>query len=462
MSHLFKRLADEIIRGYFGERCTRVVDCLLTKGSLSLSAISINLRLHAKHVKEAIIVLIHHNIILYEEKLNQVFYHIQMDRIIMLLAIPHHVCLIEDFYQNSEAAQLVIECGKYGRLSIEHVSEGKIHLLKQMLDDEIFSLVDPSDSKYKTSLNMDQYATKRKIEYSSDNFTSFSNQGFYVMINIEKFKRMNQDYAILELAKELIGEHSVIVMRCLLRQSSGVMLTCNQIAALLPKDFQLPIRKDNESRKSSIQIYLEHLMIQLGEGIVKRIDYSEDKYFIDRNAIWRILQDNALKAFISSKWGERSIAVYNILYMKGFLEDKAIMNLAMMTGKETRERLYQLLQDNLIQMQEIPRTLDHAPTRTYFLWNVDLVKAVIVLQKRILQTVCNYMERIQHEKNRNLLLSQKLERAISAGVFDDLNANESKKFQQVRKCIFRLEHYVSALISEYFLTVKEAVNISSS
>jgi|TARA_B100001142_G_C14333655_1_gene655062 DNA-directed RNA polymerase III subunit RPC3 len=48
----------------------------------------------------------------------------------------------------------------------------------------------------------------------------------------------------------------------------------------------------------------------------------------------------------------------------------------MIPVKDTRELLYKLLKAEYVQIQEVSRTSDHAPSRTFFLWRVDLARAI--------------------------------------------------------------------------------------
>jgi len=42
----------------------------------------------------------------------------------------------------------------------------------------------------------------------------------------------------------------------------------------------------------------------------------------------------------------------------------------MVQMKETRERLYKLLLANFVYIQEVPKSSDHAPQKTFYLWGV--------------------------------------------------------------------------------------------
>ena len=46
----------------------------------------------------------------------------------------------------------------------------------------------------------------------------------------------------------------------------------------------------------------------------------------------------------------------------------------MLPLKDTREILYKLLQHGYIYLQEVSKSSDHAPSRTIYLWKVDLTR----------------------------------------------------------------------------------------
>jgi DNA-directed RNA polymerase III subunit RPC3 len=61
-----------------------------------------------------------------------------------------------------------------------------------------------------------------------------------------------------------------------------------------------------------------------------------------------------------------------VLLEKKYLEQAQLSELAMMSLKETRERLYQMYRDELVSFQEVPRRADHHPSQTFYLWTMDL------------------------------------------------------------------------------------------
>jgi hypothetical protein len=57
---------------------------------------------------------------------------------------------------------------------------------------------------------------------------------------------------------------------------------------------------------------------------------------------------------------------------RGYLDQKQIADYSMQPTKETRETLYKMLRSGFVVLQDIPRTSDRAPSRTFYVWGADL------------------------------------------------------------------------------------------
>ena len=65
-----------------------------------------------------------------------------------------------------------------------------------------------------------------------------------------------------------------------------------------------------------------------------------------------------------------------MLLAKKYLDQGQISELAMMSPRETRERLYQMYRDQLVTFQEVPKRADHNPGTTYYLWTIKIDQVV--------------------------------------------------------------------------------------
>ena len=70
----------------------------------------------------------------------------------------------------------------------------------------------------------------------------------------------------------------------------------------------------------------------------------------------------------------------------------------MTAAKDVRPLLVALSADSLISIQEVPKSADRNPTRTFYLWYVDLQKAFSVILCGVYKTLYNAMARRRAEQ----------------------------------------------------------------
>lgn len=70
------------------------------------------------------------------------------------------------------------------------------------------------------------------------------------------------------------------------------------------------------------------------------------------------------------RFGDDGCRIFRLLLLKRQLEQKQVADNAMLPVKETRELLYRMFRAEYLELQEVAKTADHAPSRTFFLWRV--------------------------------------------------------------------------------------------
>lgn len=72
------------------------------------------------------------------------------------------------------------------------------------------------------------------------------------------------------------------------------------------------------------------------------------------------------------RFGVPGLRIFNLLLTRGQLEQKQVADFGMLPVKDTRELLYQMMRDGFLSLQDIPRSADRAPSRSFYTWRVDL------------------------------------------------------------------------------------------
>ena len=99
-------------------------------------------------------------------------------------------------------------------------------------------------------------------------------------------------------------------------------------------------------------------------------------YCVNMRRIIDLIRMKEIEAVVRERFGGPACRIFRLLIMKRNLEQKQIAEMAMIPVKDTRELLYKLLKAEYVQIQEVARTSDHAPSRTFYLWRVDLLRVV--------------------------------------------------------------------------------------
>jgi len=98
------------------------------------------------------------------------------------------------------------------------------------------------------------------------------------------------------------------------------------------------------------------------------------------------------------KFGVRSLRIFRLISIKKNLEMQQVADLAMMTLKEARERLYTMLHENILHLQEVSKMTNHLPTSTFYFFSVRHDKLATVICKDVYQAMLNNLKRSAYEK----------------------------------------------------------------
>ncbi|KAJ3227828.1 DNA-directed RNA polymerase III subunit RPC3 [Chytriomyces hyalinus] len=130
------------------------------------------------------------------------------------------------------------------------------------------------------------------------------------------------------------------------------------------------------------------------------------------------LQEALVLNYVQERHGLVGARIWRLLKTKGMLGEKEVGKLALVSNKVARETLFALMNSGMIFLQDVPKTVDHAPSRTTFLFYVSLPKCVEALVHETYKMIANVKLRRLKEYNANGALIEKIQRT-------DIQADES-------------------------------------
>lgn len=114
--------------------------------------------------------------------------------------------------------------------------------------------------------------------------------------------------------------------------------------------------------------------------------------------ICRAIKLKNAESIIENKFGIVGSRIFRLLILKKQLEQKHVAELAMIPVAEARTLLYRMFTDRIVQLQEVSKSQDHNPSRTYYLWNVNLGIAFDRMLDVLFKTVRNLRMRLAKEQ----------------------------------------------------------------
>lgn len=134
-------------------------------------------------------------------------------------------------------------------------------------------------------------------------------------------------------------------------------------------------------------------------------------YCVNMRRIVDLIRMKEVEAIVRERFGGPACRIFRLLLLKRQLEQKQIAEMAMIPIKDTRELLYKLLKAEYVQVQEIARTSDHAPSRTFYLWRIDLMRVIEQIGHELYKATFSVRGRLMHELCQEREVIALLERA---------------------------------------------------
>ncbi|XP_051812937.1 DNA-directed RNA polymerase III subunit RPC3 isoform X2 [Acanthochromis polyacanthus] len=236
-------------------------------------------------------------------------------------------------------------------------------------------------------------------------------EGIYWQVNFERFHLHFRDQAIISAVANKLDQTSSEIVRTMLRMSEVTTspaatctkpLSANEIFRSLPASYNIP--------RPILDQYLTLLVDDPMEFVGKAGESGGGMYVVNLHRALANLARATLESVVQERFGSRSARIFRLLLRKRHLEQKQVEDFAMIPAKEAKDMLYTLLSQNLVQLQEIPKTPDYAPSRTFYLYTVNQLPTARMLLQNCYKTVANLIERRLFESKESKRLLEKSQR----------------------------------------------------
>uniref|UniRef100_A0AAY5EYX9 DNA-directed RNA polymerase III subunit RPC3 n=1 Tax=Electrophorus electricus TaxID=8005 RepID=A0AAY5EYX9_ELEEL len=511
------RLCALLLQEHFGEVVEKVGTHLLRSGALNLRAL----------VKKSLCVLVQHGMCTFgpgrRGPAGPLEYRVSCERILYMLRYPRYIYTAKSLY--GDTGELVMEeILQRGQMTMSNTVRTVADRLTQNMEDgqstdyndvvtafsrlvethflQRFSEVPESPVGGKGGVQMKMVTwvqeLQRKPNWSTQRWESRAvhthlceciypqhqplrcnstppalspqacgDEGIYWQVNVERFHLHFRHQAIISAVASKLDQTSSEIVRTMLRMSEVTTpanaaytqaVSANEIFRAVPPSYNIS--------RPILDQYLTLLVDDPMEFVGKAGDSGGGMYVVNLHRALANLARATLESVVQERFGSRSARIFRLLLRKRHLEQKQVEDFAMIPAKEAKDMLYTLLSENLVQLQEIPKTPDHAPSRTFYLYTVNQLPTARLLLQNCYKAVGNLIDRRlfeTKENKRHLEKSQRIEAILGslqasgaepaqlAEVEEMITAPERQQLEALRHHINKLDSSENQVDETIFL-----------
>mmetsp|Transcript_15599 Transcript_15599/g.37801 ORF Transcript_15599/g.37801 Transcript_15599/m.37801 type:complete len:341 (-) Transcript_15599:5529-6551(-) len=258
-------------------------------------------------------------------------------------------------------------------------------------------------------------------------------------VNADEFNRRFRHIACAALVREKVNEaagHLLLTMLEITR-TNEIKVNEERSSPVSEADVLQKLREsDAQVEIESIKRVLEKLTADTSELIsCVGENHRGANYCVNMRRIVDLIRIKEVEAVVRERFGGPACRIFRLLLLKRNLEQKQIAEMAMIPVKDTRELLYKLLKAEYVQIQEVARTSDHAPSRTFYLWRVDLLRVVEQVGHELYRTTSNLRARLIHElsqERETLMLLERAQDKIARGGESTVSLTSGQRVNLIR------------------------------
>lgn len=284
----------------------------------------------------------------------------------------------------------------------------------------------------------------------------------YFYLNFQTVKVMIRNQKIVKFSEARINSGAAEVMRafiasienkiCRFDSKPSPSVTGMDVKDYVDPKFDLESyiilpgvsqNKNGHSAKPSLLLLVNEFMKVLQSDEASFISRADDRsvgmFRINYEDIGTSLKLHVLENVIKKKFGSSSWRLFRVLLFNGLMDERQITKTALIQSTDVKSKLEELAVHKLVELQEIPRTADRAPSRAFYLWSVNLDRCFQELLSFIYRSIGTLLERRKWELKTRKVLLEKLEREDVKANQDILSAYDKNELDKINRILCYLD-----------------------
>ncbi|CAN0125100.1 unnamed protein product [Ectocarpus sp. 6 AP-2014] len=168
-------------------------------------------------------------------------------------------------------------------------------------------------------------------------------------------------------------------------------------------------------------------------------DTQNPRYVVNMAKMVQYMRGNLVKCTARDRYGKETARIMEILLQNKYLDQQQVGEMAMIPPSDARERLYRLVRDRMVSVQEVPKRADRNPNTTFYLWTIKHDQVAQVVLESLYKAMLNMRLR------RKFVYSNDKALFIHDAAARLSNDAERERLDQVRRSLDRLDTAVLRL-----------------
>ncbi|OLL24008.1 DNA-directed RNA polymerase III subunit rpc3 [Neolecta irregularis DAH-3] len=201
-------------------------------------------------------------------------------------------------------------------------------------------------------------------------------------------------------------------------------------------------KASTNDRLPNLVKHLETLASDSLRFLRKKGNRGSGEWTIDWTDLNERVKQFEYERVVKEKYDYLGLRLLRAIIRKGKVDEKQLAAFVLLKQQDIRAVLTCLHSFGALELQEIPRTADRAPSRTSFLWFHRPGRARALFENDIRKAIARHLMRIQSERVEHSLLLQKTERV-------DVRQNEDTKLSDFeRRALARIRMREEKLLTQ--------------
>ncbi|KAI9475417.1 MAG: RNA polymerase III subunit RPC82-domain-containing protein [Benjaminiella poitrasii] len=320
--------------------------------------------------------------------------------------------------------------------------------------------LDPHDFQRKRAA-LDDFGSMLDTEDENDENQGVEiDESVFFAVNYDKFNMIFRNDSIVDFATERINRTAGEIIKAfleygkdkmkMLKEEDSPSATPIHIANLVADtdivsrgDISLPKDPLEPNKKPSLQEvvrgYINLLKTDTAGFVKSKDERGANQFAVNFAKLRNTMKRKLVEGLVRERYGVATARILRILIERGKLDESQVQKLAMLPPKDTREKLALLKLKSFVEIQEVPKSADRAPSRCFHLWYVPLEKCYEELLVDCYRSIADLQQRKMYELTVRKRLIDKVNRSDVIENPDLLGEAEKKEIENMEKILERLE-----------------------